>query len=437
MKRRSFLKRTVPLLAAPIVLGRGIDAFARPLDAALASMPATDRVLVLIQLEGGNDGLNTVVPIDDDLYHRARPNLRIDRGVALALDGQPLLALHPSLGGVQRLYKEGTLAIVENIGYERMNLSHFTGTEIWHTASGPRREEFLTTGWIGRYLEREFPEYPDVLPAHPPAIEISPATSSVFTLRGSSVAMSLTDPEEFYALVNGGPAIDEEPLIGGRAGREWSYVESIGEQSRTYAEAVRAASARAANGVTYADDALAASLAIVARLIAGGLETRLYKVTIRGFDTHTGQLAPHAALLASLGGAIESFQRDLAAHGVDDRVVGMTYSEFGRRVRENGSGTDHGTAAPHFVFGAPIAGGRTLGGVPRLDAADEYGNLPHAVDFRCYFASVLAPLFAIGDEALRTILPIGLCDVPSRLPLYRTSAVGGDGGSLPLEMDLR
>ncbi|MEO5931444.1 MAG: DUF1501 domain-containing protein [Candidatus Kapaibacterium sp.] len=428
MKRRTFLTRSSSLLAAPILLnGMRLSAWAAPTEWLASLAGASDRVLVIIQMEGGNDGLNMVIPAEDDQYYKLRPTLGIAKSVALPLAGQPLLRLHPKMGGVRSLFDDGRLAIVENIGYDGMNLSHFTGTEIWNTASGNRQDQFLQTGWIGRYLQHEYPDFPAVLPADPPAIEISLATSTVFTVQGASIGMSLTDPQQFYGLVNGGAIVRDDLAPDNRSGREWNFVDSINNQSQVYSEVVRAAAQKGSNRVSYPDDnLLAQSLGIIARLVAGGLGTRIYKVTLGGFDTHSTQAPQHEKLLTTLSDAIKLFQDDLIALGVDQRVVGMTYSEFGRRAGENGSGTDHGTSAPHFVFGSSIDGGRVFGGIPNLGALDANGNLPAAVDFRCYYSSIFAPLFNLDAKAMATVLPIHPCDLPDYLPLFRIPQSGAD-----------
>ncbi|MEP7220412.1 MAG: DUF1501 domain-containing protein, partial [Bacteroidota bacterium] len=257
--------------------------------------------------------------------------------------------------------------------------------------------------------------------------EISLATSTVFTVQGASIGMSLTDPQQFYDLVNGGAIVRDDLAPDNRSGREWNFVDSINNQSQVYSEVVRAAAQKGSNRVSYPDDnLLAQSLGIIARLVAGGLGTRIYKVTLGGFDTHSTQAPQHEKLMTTLSDAIKLFQDDLIALGVDQRVVGMTYSEFGRRAGENGSGTDHGTSAPHFVFGSSIDGGRVFGGIPNLGALDANGNLPATVDFRCYYSSIFAPLFNLDAKAMATVLPIHPCDLPDYLPLFRVPQSGAD-----------
>ena len=426
MRRRDFLKRIPPVLATPFALhGLRMQGLAETnrLYEGLAKIEETDRVLVIIQLEGGNDGLNTVIPFEDAIYYNARPNLAVAKEEVLRLNGQSLLGMNPVMEGMASLFNDGELSIVQNIGYDQMNLSHFTGTEIWNTASGWRKDEFLNTGWVGRYLAGEYPDFPDVLPDAPLAVEISPATSSIFTVVGASIAMSLTDPQEFYDLVSAGPNVSDEVDVTTLAGREWEFIDLINRQSITFADTVRSAATKAENQVTYPDTDFARALAIVARLVAGGLGTRIYKVRLGNFDTHGGQAVVHPLLLQTLSDGVKAFQDDLHALNVANRVVGMTYSEFGRRVGENGPGTDHGTAAPHFVFGSKVNGGQVFGSVPDLVNVDRFGNLPHELDFHCYYASVIAPLFNLDDTRLNDILPLNLCDRSSFLPLYRASSV--------------
>lgn len=438
MHRRSFLKRSTLLSAPLLVGGMRLRTVAKPnyLYEQVARAVPGDRVLLVIQLEGGNDGLNSLVPVDDDLYYENRPNLAIAKEETIRLDTLDELRMHPSMGGMGRLFDEGQMAIVSNVGYDRMNLSHFTGTEIWHTGAKNDKETFLPTGWIGRYLQGEYPDYPDLLPDHPPAIEISPSTSSLFTVVGSSIGMSLTDPEEFQALVGAGPNVEDEVDVTTPAGREWEFIDRINRQSITFADGVRLASEKGKNLVEYPETDFAAALAIVARLVAGGLATRIYKVSLGGFDTHGNQAITHARLLSTLSDGIAAFQQDIESLGVDDRVIGMTYSEFGRRVDDNGPGTDHGTAAPHFVFGTPVDGGRNHGGLPDLANLDRNGNLLHTIDYPCYYASVIAPWFEVGESRIGEILPYGLCAASGYVDLFGLSDVRPD--TPPVEgLDLR
>ncbi|MDB5036470.1 MAG: hypothetical protein JWQ98_3711 [Chlorobi bacterium] len=432
MKRRTFLARTIPAtLAAPLIFnGFRLDALGQSFLPALAMDDASDRVLVIIQLAGGNDGLNTVIPVDDDAYYKARPTIGIKKESALTLNSEPLLRLHPSLSGLQHMFNDGQLAIVNNLGYSGYSSSHFTGTEIWNTASGSTTADSHATGWIARYLQQEFPDFPKTLPDYPPAVQISPSTSSIFGLASSTIGIALSDPKSFYDLVNGKPNVVDDDVNDTFAGREWEYIETINSQSLGFSTIIKDAADRAKNIATYpAGNALGESLAIVARLIAGGLKSKVYMVSLGSFDNHSNQLETHADLLSRLGNAVKSFMDDLVALGIHERVVGMTYSEFGRRVSDNGSGTDHGAAAPHMVFGTPVDGGKMFGGLPDLQNLDNAGNLRQSIEFQCYYASILAPLFSLPDSRLSSILPVNLCDPTHRIPIYKSLAVGVSEGS--------
>lgn len=428
MKRRTFLKSLGAGLTIPFSFGGAhFSALAR---AAWAGSPLiaggeADRVLVIVQMEGGNDGLNMLVPVDDDRYYTARPTIAIAKRDALPLRGNDLLRFHPALHGLQRMYDEERLAVVTNIGYDNYSLSHFSGTEIWNTGSGTARGEMQSTGWLGRYLRGEFPLYPELLPEDPPAVQIRPSTSSAFNIRSATFGVALTDPIAFHELVNGTPALQDEQTAATPAAEEWRYIRTIEAQSVGFSRTIRRAALNASNAVIYpADNPLAESLAIVARLIAGGLRTRIYMVNVGNFDTHGNQLQHQGYLLGKLDEALKAFNDDTVALGIDRRVVGMTYSEFGRRIFESASGTDHGAAAPHFVFGTAVDGGRVFGNVPDLEHPDDNGNLRHELSFQCYYASVLGPLFGLTEERLSEALPIGLCGAQDRLPLFRSAVIG-------------
>ncbi|MBL0332553.1 MAG: DUF1501 domain-containing protein [Chlorobi bacterium] len=413
MIRRSFIKRSSAIALPLIVNGLGFKAVAKSKLSNLLTQISNDRVLVIIQLEGGNDGLNTVVPVEIDMYYKLRPNIGIKKETALPIIGEPQLRFHSAMTGMKQLFDNGELAVIENIGYLNNTMSHFEGTEIWNTASSRELKNKLDTGWIGRFLKTEYPNYPNVTPTDPPAIQISPATSSLFAGRGSSIAMSLTDPTEFYNLVNSGINKQDNIEPDTPAGREFNFVNLVGSQSVQFADSIKRAASKAANLVTYPkDNSLAEELAIIARLVAGGLQTRVYMVTLKGFDTHASQLQRHDKLLKILSDSIKAFSDDLKKLGVKDKVTGMTYSEFGRRVNDNGSGTDHGMASNHFVFGSQVKGGKIFGGLPdfnNLIGGNGDFNLQFKIDYRCYYASVLKGVFGISDKNIPAIFPIFDC----------------------------
>lgn len=419
MKRRNFLKNITAGVALPTVLsGFGLKAFAKsPLSPFLNALTTdTDHVLVMIQLGGGNDGLNTVIPLDQyDRLSVARPQVILPENAVLPITGNNTLGLHPALAGLRDLYDEGQLRIVQNVGYPDPNYSHFRATDIWN--SGADANEYLPTGWAGRYLNYEYPNYPNGYPntdvPHPLAIEIGSAMS--LSLMGPQTGMGfiIANTDDFYNLLAG----VQDPAPNTPAGEQLTYIRQIAQQSRVYANTIIAASGSITQQQMYPDTSLAAQLKIVARLIAGGLKTRMYIVSIDGFDTHDGQVDPdnhtigaHADLLKELGDAIKAFTDDLKFLGVDDRVTGMTYSEFGRRIISNFSGgTDHGAAAPMFMFGKPVAGG-VLGNNPQIpNAATDDDNLQMEIDFRSVYGTILRDWFCVNESDVPNIL---LHDLP-------------------------
>ncbi|MCS7155690.1 MAG: DUF1501 domain-containing protein [Bacteroidota bacterium] len=417
MDRRTFLRKAgAGAIALPIAFG-DLPVFAfryHPLLAALGLLD-TDRVLVLVQLNGGNDGLNTIVPYEDDLYYQMRPTLAIRRNQVLPLGSG--LGFHSALEPLRAIWDEGDLAIVQSVGYPNPNLSHFRSTDIWLTGSDGNT--VLQTGWLGRYLGQEYPDFPQVLPSEPLAIQIGAGASLAFHGPNGEMVTSLSSPDEFYQIVGEGsivrPATPDTP-----AGRELEFLYTLYAGTYQYASVIKRAADRAQNRSSYDSSALARSLAIVARLIAGGLGTRLYLVQQGGYDTHAAQANTHTGLLRTLAAAIRAFYEDLRALGLADRVLLMTFSEFGRRPRENGSaGTDHGTAAPMFLVGRPVRGG-ILGPRPDLRRLDNTGNLFYHIDFRQVYSTLLGDWFGLRPELLERIL-LGRFEA---LPLLTGAATG-------------
>lgn len=392
MRRREFIQCMFPLAGLPLFFPMWSVANTLTGGSRLrrfANIPDDGRVLVLVQLAGGNDGLNAVVPFEHDAYYNARPNLAVPRTDVLRLADD--IGFHPALEGLLRLYDEGNLAVVQGVGYPNPNRSHFKSTDIWLTASDSN--DIRETGWLGRYFDLVCPPEEDesrCVASGPPAIQIG-LTSSLALLGKNPKGITLRDPLTFYNLVAHQPdrhGSDPSPMPRTVAERELQFLRETAAAAFDYAEDIRTATEKGANVVTYPDSDLASQLAIVARLIAGGLSTRVYIVSIKGFDTHANQRGIHDALLRQVGEALAAFQQDLKQLGLSDRVVGMCFSEFGRRVSENASGgTDHGTAAPMFLFGEPIQGG-VYGAHPSLTDLD-HGDLKHEFDFRQIYATLL------------------------------------------------
>jgi uncharacterized protein (DUF1501 family) len=408
MKRRDFL-RAVPATMLPFLVGGfSVKAFANNpfLNAMLPQGGASDKVLVLIQLIGGNDGLQTVIPLDQySEIMAARSNIAIKESDALTMKITDLNALHPNMTGMKNLYTDGKLAIVQNVGYPQPNFSHFRSIDIWLT--GADYNEVLTTGWIGRYLDQEYPGfpagYPNAAMPDPIAIQIGAAVSLGLEGANGNMGMAFSDPTAFNNIIN--DTVTPTPAT--RAGDELKYIRSIGQQLQTFAVPVKTAAAKGVTKSTQWQTAgvntLADQLRIVAQLIAGGLKTKIYVVNLGGFDSHTDQRADQDPLLAKLSTAISAFQDELKLNALEDRVIGMTFSEFGRRILSNSSGgTDHGTSAPLFVFGSQVMPG-IQGSNPVIPASvGPDDNLEMQFDFRQVYASVLKEWFAASDDEINT-----------------------------------
>lgn len=426
MKRRSFLRHSTHGLAVPALLGSIGFAPYRNLASLLNLAEETDRVLVLIFLQGGNDGLNTLIPLSQlSALNQVRPHVILPENRLLPLEGTGL-ALHPALKGMQELYKQGRLRPIQSVGYPEQNFSHFRSTDIW--MSGSDADQLVNSGWAGRQLAYDHPEFPEAYPnadfSDPLSIEIGYGSSMLFQGPTAPMNLVINDPSYFYELVDG----VEGPLPAGMAGEKLRHIRLTARQSQQYGTVVKRAADSGANWVNYPEsNPLAEQLKIVARLINGGLKTPLYLVKLNGFDTHDAQvdstdhtLGEHATLLRQLDEAIMSFMADLKRQNIDDRVLGMTFSEFGRRIVSNASlGTDHGSAAPMFVFGNEVVPG-ILGYDPVISAQSTYeDNLAMQYDFRAVYASILEQWFGKSSVDRQQVL---MQDFDT-LPIIRNNVV--------------
>ncbi len=417
MKRKEFLGTGLAGGLLPLMInGFSIKAMAdNPLLQFLGKAGNDDRVLVLIQLNGGNDGLNTVLPIDQyDNLTNARSNIIIPSNKILSLSGNTKTGLHPALSEIRALYDNGNISIIQSVGYPNPDYSHFRSTDIWLTASDA--DKFVDTGWMGRYLDTKYPGFPTGYPnatyPDPPAIQIGAMISPALQGNNSSFGMSITDPNSFYQFVSG--TVDPAPNT--PAGHELTYIRLVVQQTQLYSGSVKTAAQNATNKstlyTTAGQNTLSDQLKIVAQLIAGGLKTKVYMVSLGGFDNHSAQVVSgatetgtHATLLSKISVAVNAFQDDCEKLGIADRVLGMTFSEFGRRIKSNASlGTDHGAAAPMFLFGKKVNGG-VYGANPTIGATVGVNdNIPMQNDFRSVYATILKNWFEVSDTDMDTVM---------------------------------
>ena len=446
MKRREFLGKSMTAAIPALISGysvKALNANSPLVKALIGTGTDTDHVLVIIQLSGGNDGLNMVIPISTySLYNAARTNIAIPENKILRLNGFDKTGLHPNMTGLQSLYNNTKLKVIQAVGYPQPNFSHFRATDIWMTASNSTQEVY--TGWAGRYLNFEYPNFPNGYPnssmKDPLAIQIG--STAALTTQGPIVnmAMSITSATNFYQLING----TSDPVPPTKAGKELSFIRTVAKQTQQYAGTITTAAAKVTQQNPYpTNNSLADQLKIVARLIKGGLKTRVYMVSFGGFDTHSLQtqttdttIGNHATLLGRVSDAIKAFQDDLIYLGIEDRVVGMTFSEFGRRIKSNSSvGTDHGAAAPMFVFGKPVQGG-VLGDNPTIQpVATVNDNVPMQYDFRSVYATILEKWFCLDKATVQGLFPSNINGQLQDLPLIKsgvctTSVPNNSGKSL-------
>jgi uncharacterized protein (DUF1501 family) len=403
--RRDFLK-TSGLFAfgatVPTFLGR---------TALAADAGKKDTILVVVQLTGGNDGLNTVIPFADPEYAKLRPTLKIPKDQVKKLNDS--LGLHPALEGMAKLYEDGAMAVVQGVGYPNPSQSHFRSMDIWQAAS---MAESAGEGWIGKALKY----------APSPAFHCSTKNEpSPLALAGAPARVpSITSLEDFQLKVAGGGGADtreQKKIIEGAAmmpgdmprrraepeapatnGSLLDFVSRTAVNTYASSKRLQEIGKNYTPKEPYPQTGLADRLKLAAQLIDGGLGARIFYVSIDGFDTHAGQgglQGPHAALWREVSGAISAFYKDMAARGHKDRVCVMTFSEFGRRAKENGSkGTDHGAAAPMFLVGGKVKAG-VIGEHPSLTKL-AMGNLQHAVDFRQVYAAVLDGWLGVPSKSV-------------------------------------
>ena len=418
MKRRNFLKLSATTSAMGL-LPLELNAMLRSVN--IDSCDVSNRKLVLINLSGGNDGLNTIIPINDyDTYANLRPSIKIsDSGTNsyLSLDttlpDNQLIGLHPALTGFKSLYDKGWMRVLQSVGYPAQNRSHFASRDLYSTGNdGNNWNNGNDSGWIGRFMETYYANELNNL--YPLGVQIgSNKTSLGFhgeAEHGLAINISGQDPSGFYSELNGLGGTPPSVIPNSDYGLELQYIIDTDQLSNQYSQAISNAFNSGSNGNSYPDTDLSNQLKTVARLISGGLETKIYIVRISGFDTHNNQNegantieGKHNDLLMEVSEAIETFFNDLDSQSLSDDVVGLTFSEFGRKAKENGSfGTDHGEIAPMFVFGKPVNGGVSGNNVDLSEATSNNNFQLKTVqfDYRQTFGTLLQNFIGANNTVI-------------------------------------
>ncbi len=442
MKRRNFLKKLPVAVSIPFTIANiPFNVMAENALTRLARQSSNDRVLIILQMHGGNDGLNSIIPVDAyELYYNARPNIAIPAknstrkmillDSTLPLDSQ--VALHPDMAHMKALYDQGRMTVVQGVSYKNNNGSHFRGRDI--SFMGGSSDDYFSSGWLGRYLGKEYAPlaYPDDFPnaemPDPLAIETGNDLSLIFHQDGNiPTSISLDNPQGFAQLVselegyqedvNSDPlGIPPAHLTGSPYYKEMQWILGLENKSKDYAQRLyEVYLAGGSSSVSYPErypfnaprgsmrNGLSAQLQMIARLLAGGCKTKVFLVKIGGFDTHADQVTSydptmgvHAALMYHISSAMDAFQRDLRERSLEDRVLTVTTSEFGRRVYSNGSyGTDHGTGGPIFIFGKGVQPG-VVGKVPDLTK----DNIDMQYDYRQIYANLLKDWMLVDKTVL-------------------------------------
>jgi uncharacterized protein (DUF1501 family) len=441
MKRRQFIKLTSTASAASM-LPFEVQASMKLVNS-FYNCDVSNRKLVLVELNGGNDGLNTVIPISAYTdYQTLRPNIHIPSSVYLPLNTLDSsltgtnqdIALHPELTGFYNLYAQDQLRIIQSVGYPSQNKSHFGSQDIYATGNdGNNWANGNQSGWIGRFMEQN---YADSIPTgYPMGIQIGSKTTSLGfhgeIEHGLALNLNGQDTENFYSVLSGLAGEAPTNIPGTDYGLELQYIVDTDILSNQYSQVISTAfnNGTNSNAANYPDSNLADQLKTVARLIRGGIETKVFMVKLGGFDTHNNQnqasgdiQGKHSVLMTELSGAIESFMTDLNSDNLADDILGLTFSEFGRKAKENGSlGTDHGEVAPMFAFGKPVKSGISGTNVDLTEAVQTNNYQVQTVqyDYRHAFATIMQDFLGATNAVIDTTFVENISNnsfVDSKLP---------------------
>lgn len=386
IKRKEFIQAG-SLATASLMLPKFLKAFEGK-----AMVPAGNKVVVIVQLSGGNDGLNTIIPVRNDLYYKARPRLGIAATKALSITDEA--GLHPSLTGLKELYDDGSLGIINSVGYPNPDRSHFRSMDIWQTAS--QSNEYLTSGWVGRYLDAQCKGCDKPTQA----IEIDDVLS--LSMKGEHMkGIAVKDPRRLYGTANEKFFRDVMKNHGGDTGEEpVDYLYKTMSETLSSADYIFRQSKLHPTNAEYPKTDLGNSLKTIASLIFSDINTKVYYVSLGSFDTHINQEFQQARLFTQLNDAVKAFTADMKTNGRFEDVLLFTFSEFGRRVSQNASGgTDHGTANNMFLASGGLKQKGMINEMPDLDDLNE-GDLKHKVDFKNVYATILKKWLNADDQQI-------------------------------------
>ncbi len=387
--RRSFIQALGIGGSGSLLLGGSMlrASSVSPLAVALNNADS-DRILVLIRLQGGNDGLNTIVPmLQYDDYANYRPNIYHRQNNLIALNED--FSIPQYMSPLESMWGDGKMKVVHGVGYQDQSLSHFTSSDIWAAAE---KVEQYEEGFLGRHFTEKYPDYLLNPPVDPLAIQIGSIGNLIFDDEDISYSFLVSNPDQLQQIAENGVQFNMANIDKTcHSGVQKEFLRQQSNATYAYSGVIHEAYMNATNGVEYNDDKISQQLAIVARLIKGNLGTKVFMVTLNGFDTHVDQITRHERLMGELSGAVKNFFDDLNQTGHDEHVLGMTFSEFGRRAMENGSnGTDHGAASTTMFFGPGLQGNGFAGEYPDITDLDKNGNLKFNTDFRGLYATVLS-----------------------------------------------
>ena len=402
ISRKDFIKLSSTIVGGTLLIPRWVyPFFSNNYGSELLRYTFNDKILVVVNLNGGNDGLNTVIPYQNQNYYSLRPDIAIPSDSVLPITTD--LGLHPSLTHLANYWNQGKLCIVENVGYLNQNLSHFRSTDIWQSASNSNQT--INTGWIARILEQIYPNHMDNLPEIPMALLQGTTNNLLLTGEQGITGIQVDDPSSFLNLVNSTYYNSADNIIPDTSGgNELQYVRNIDNTAFEYSGYIQSAADSGTNTMEYANNSLSIQLSSAAKLISGGMYSPFYVVYQGGYDTHSNQINRHGLLMSDLSLALHNFYSDLENQGLADKVIIMTTSEFGRRPYQNGGGgTDHGAASPMFVLGNNVNGG-IIGNAPNLSSFDNNNNLLHEYDYRQIYSSLLNQHFGLSSDSINNAL---------------------------------